>query len=576
MIAVPLALAIPALAWTMLPKWSWSSAESGPMMVTVERGEFVHEVAESGDVESASNVELRCEVQAMGSAGTTILWIIPEGSYVKPGDKLVELDKSSLEDELVKQQIVCANSEAVRIQAENDLASAQIALEEYLEGTYIQDRTTIENEGLVAKENAQRARDYAQYSERLAARGFVTKLQLQADLFAVQKAEKDLKLAETKLRVLNDYTKKKTEKQLRSTIATCEAKLASAEKSHLLDMQKQKLIETQIEKCIIKAPEAGQVVYASQADSRGNNQIIIEEGATVRERQVIIRLPDPKRMQVKAKINEAKVSQVVAGMPATIRVNAFLDVEMKGTVRKVNEYPAPSGWFNSGVKEYETYVTIDDPPPGLRPGLTAEVKIRVADVKDVLQVPVQAVFEHGGQTYCVVRDGQDWRAQPIEVGQSNDKFLIIREGLEPNQQVVLNSAAYRDRVALPDLPSTPEAPPGSPSAQTVAQTTAKPAAGAQAKSNGAAPAAASSQQSDQVFQALDKNKDGKIQASELPEALRSGFPAADRNHDGVLDRSEAQAAMRQMRSPRDGNRQRDGNRLGGDQPSGNDRPGNRS
>lgn len=537
-------------AWPFFPRKF--AQEADPMLVKVERGEFTHDITEHGDVESASNVEIRCEVQALGTSGTTILWILPEGTYVQPGDKLVELDKSSLEDSLVKQEIVCANSEAAVIQSTNDVACAKIALEEYVSGTLKQDLMAIENESLLAQENSNRAKDYATYSEKLAAKGFVTQVQLEADRFAEKKALKDLAMANKKKAILLEYTSAKMTRQLEANIKTAEARLLAVTDSHKLDTEKLELIKTQIEKCVIKAPEAGQVVYASQRDARGGNEIIIEEGALVRERQVIIRLPDPQRMQVTAKINEAKVSQVVVGMPCIIRMDAFPEVEMVGKVKKVSEYPAPTSWFNSHVKEYATVVSIDDPPPGLRPGLTAEVKIRVAQLPDVVQVPVQALFEHGGRHYCIVREGEGWKAQPVEIGRTNDKFVVIREGLAANQRVALNSAAYREHVDLPQL--APETK-GKPSSATVARS-GKKAAGDAAKTPAAGTAAevavaqaASEDSGGALFQRWDKNQDGKLQADELPEDLRSLFAAADVNHDGTLDRVELVAVMKHQGKP---------------------------
>ena len=61
-------------------------------------------------------------------------------------------------------------------------------------------------------------------------------------------------------------------------------------------------IEEQIAKCTILAPQDGQVVYANESDRRGNSEVIIEPGVAVRERQVIVRLPNPEYMQVAAKI----------------------------------------------------------------------------------------------------------------------------------------------------------------------------------------------------------------------------------------------------------------------------------
>jgi multidrug efflux pump subunit AcrA (membrane-fusion protein) len=548
LIALVVVVALPAIAWSLWPKHPWGGRTDGPTVHQVERSRFVHETTERGNVESASNIEIRCEVQSKNAQGTTILEIIPEGTYVQPGDILAQLDKSQLENDLIKQQIVCSNSEAALIKATNDFATAQIAKREYEEGTFRETEQQTQSEISTAQENLRRARDYLEYSERLALRGYVTQLQLEADRFAVEKAKTDQEVAETKLRVLRDFTKAKMINQLESAIATSEAAMKAAERSHQLDLEQQKLIETQIEKCTIKAPEPGQVVYASESAGRGGGRdILIQEGEQVRERQVIIRLPDPKRMQVKARINEARVSMVTAGQHATIRMDAFSDLELTGTVEKVNEYPAPTSWMNPNVKEYDTIVKINESPAGLRPGLTAEVKILIEQIEDAIHVPHQSVFEYGGRYYCVMRGEQgDFQAHPVEVGASNDKTIVIRDGLDAGQFIVLNAASYRDRIALPAL--TPEQ-----IAASQPKARGGPAAGAAAGGPAGAPAGAApnpAAMAEQLFSQYDKNRDGRIELDQVPEPLLSRLKAADANGDGLVDRVEFNsAAGAMMRRP---------------------------
>jgi len=427
------------------------------MMFRVERGEFVHEITDRGNVQSANNIEIRCEVKAKGGGGITILEIVPEGTMAKPGDVLVRLDSSALENDRTNQQIVCSNSEAAMTQAQKTYETAVIAKREYIEGLYKQEVRNVLNEIFVAEEDLSRAEEYLKYSERLAAKGYITQQQLKADRFAVDKTQNALDIAENKLGVLQKFTKEKMLVQLDSDIKTAEAKLKATQASHTLDMEQLALIESQIEKCVIKADEAGQVVYANTTSWRGSKEVIIDAGEQVRERQVLIRMPDSNRMQVSAKINEAKVALVSPGMSATVRLDAFPKLELHGTVEKVDEFPVPTSFFGSSVKEYETIVRIHGSPPGLRPGLTAEVRIRVDDVADVLQTPVQAIFEHGARYYCVTDENGRWAAREVTLGPTNDKTVVIRDGLTEGEEVVLNAAAYRDKVDLPELSS--ERPP---------------------------------------------------------------------------------------------------------------------
>ncbi|MBN1393446.1 MAG: HlyD family efflux transporter periplasmic adaptor subunit [Pirellulales bacterium] len=533
LIALAIFFSLPVMgyyAWSMFAR---AKSGVGPMMYRVERGEFVHEITDRGNVESADNVEIRCEVKAKGAAGTTILEIVPEGTMVKPGDVLVRLDSSALENEDTAQSIAFNNSKAALIQAQKVLDTAIIAKEEYIEGVYLQEEKTIQNDIFVAQENLSRAVEYLKYSERLAAKGYITDQQLEADRFAVEQARKAKEIADTRLIVLSRFTKKKMIVQLESDIKTAEANVNAKKAAYDLDMEQLDLIKSQIEKCVIRSPEAGQVVYANITGWRGNKEVIIEPGEQVRERQVLIRLPDPSRMQVVAKINESKVTLVKAGMPATIRLDAFPDVELRGTVEKVDEFPVPTSFFGSSVKEYETIVRIDDEsPPGLRPGLTAEVRIRVEHASDALMVPVQAVFEQGGNYYCVARKSDNYYAKKIAFAASNDKMVVVEDGLSESEEVVLNARAFRDKVDLPEPDAGPPAE-------------ARPDSAAEREEPRDRTAGA-----ERMFKQLDGDGDGKLQFDELPEGLREAMKAADADGDGAIDKSEWLAAAEQLRPAR--------------------------
>ena len=555
LLVLSVVLAVPVVAFFLLPRFSWSSPDNGPMTHRAERENFLHEITQRGNIESASNVEIRCEVKAKGQSGTTILEIVPEGTYVQPGDVLVKLDSAALENERTQQQIVCNTSEATVIQAQNNYDTAVIAKREYLEGQYVLDRQKILSEILLAEEDYRRAEEYFTYSERLLAKGYITKLQLEADDFAKDKADNEKKSARTKLEVLDKFTKEKMHKQLESDINIAKAKLRAEEDSHKLDEENLALTEEQIAKCVIKAPESGQVVYANETDRRGGSEVIIEPGTLLRERQAIIRLPDPKRMQVKAKINEAKITLVEKDMAATIRMDAFPDLELVGVVEKVNEYPAPTSWYNASVKEYETTIRIIEPSANLRPGLTAEVKIHVEHIEDVLQVPVQAVFEHGGKHYCLLCDEDQWEARQVKIGSTNDKFVVIRGGLKPNEEVVLNTTAYRDKVELPELSSKTKDKPmvarrgprkrsqKSQEPQETARGPTPPGRGRDARGKEGSARPNSSAIVGTMLARLDKNGNGQLERDELPDEMRSRLSAADANGDGVIDRGELTAAI---------------------------------
>jgi len=567
LIVLGIVTAIPVGAFFFVP---WNTKETiGPLTHVVERGVFTFVVTEKGEVESSSNVEIRCTVKSKNSGGTAILEIVDEGTNVAKGDLLVRFDSSGLEDQLNLQQITVNGSNAVKIEAENVLDSAKIALEEYLQGTFKQEEQALENEIFVAEENLRRAEDYARFSAKLAAKGYVTELQLEGDRFAVDRTRKELEIGQNKLDILRRLTKKKMVGQFQSAILVAQAKLASATKIFELDVAKQELIQSQIEACTVYAPSPGQVVYANESSRRSDKDFIVEEGALLRENQVVIKLPDPKKMQVKAKINESRIDHVHEGQYVEIYFDAIPDTEVDGVVTKVDEYPLPGNWFSAGVREYGTSIQIVDPPPNLRPGMTAQVRIFVEQQQDVLKVPVQTVFEHGDHHYCLVKQGNRIEARQLpRIGMTNDIFLVVKQGLSENEEVLLHPRDYLDKVELPpvstvvenekvrDLPNLTKT-----SEAEVPRTTDEAAS---ATNRSAARPPLTDGRSDDpahlagiMFKRFDKDEDGKLTREEMPEKGRSNFEKTDRNSDGFVDRGELIAGLNQRTQ-----RERSGEGLG--------------
>jgi HlyD family secretion protein len=459
--------------------WWWmssgdSSGEENILLHRVERGDFALTLTERGEVEAFDVTEVRSLVKSNNTTGNAILRIVPEGTKVKKGDFLVELDSSALATLRTAQQILVNDAKAAEVEARNNYDVAVITKREYLEGTYLQDRQAIESELFVAEENLNRAKEYFAYSQKLASKGYVNVNQLEADRFAVEKANKDLDTAKTKLKVLDEFTKLKQASTLDSAILIAKAKWEAAQNSHKLEIDKLNDIDDQIAKCTMTAPQDGIVKYAHISDGRGDQQFIVEEGTMVRERQVIIKLPNADSMRVNITVNESLVQYLEPGMAADIRPVGY-DQVLHGTVEKVNQYAEPTGWRQANVKEYKAFVRIDDVSADLRSGMTASVTIHCADVPNAIQVPVQAMYAHGPKFFCFVYDHGQWNAREVKAGPTNDKFFVIKSGLEESDLVAMNPRAYLADVSLPKLPpeEIQRAVPQAPSART-AENTAKP------------------------------------------------------------------------------------------------------
>ncbi len=288
------------------------------------------------------------------------------------GQLVCELDSAALKDQLTNQVIATRGADAAYQNARLTREVAEIAVTEYVEGVFKQDLETAKGEIALAESDLARAEDRVEWSNRMFEKGYVSKAQKIADALALQRAKFALEQAQSKRSVLEEYTKKKTTKELESEVEKTRADELAKEQTWSLEKSKQAKLEKQIVNCKLYAPGDGLVVYANDPNRfGGSSQPQIEEGATVRERQKIFSLPDISKMRVNTKVHESMIDRLSPGLRARIRVDAFADQVLTGVVESVAPLPDPSSFFSSDVKVYTTLVSIENGLPGLRPGMTA-------------------------------------------------------------------------------------------------------------------------------------------------------------------------------------------------------------
>ena len=118
------------------------------------------------------------------------------------------------------------------------------------------------------------------------------------------------------------------------------------------------------------------------------------------------------KMQVKVNIHESLIKKIKVGQKAEIRIESFPSIVFVGTVKSVSQLAdSTRPWMTGGVKQYPTVVTLDDlKGHELKPGMTAEAKVLVGELDNVLVVPVQAIAEHKGEFYAFVEQAGQHRA----------------------------------------------------------------------------------------------------------------------------------------------------------------------
>ncbi len=315
-----------------------------------------------------------------------------------------------------------------------------------------------EDEWLVAKTDLGLAETKLAGTKRLFGKGFVTQNQLDNDSVSVEKARVRVEAADTarKLFQIYEFPKTaeelvskyeeallgldKTQKEAISKLAQAEAKFKSAQGRYSIEQNELSELEDQLSKTKIYAEKTGLVTYGGNRNGvifYGEEQI--REGATVRQRQAIITIPDMTKMGVHVKIHESYIKKIKAGMEARIRVEAFPDRPIEGEVTKVGVLPdSQNRWMNPDLKVYKTTIKIEGVKEWLKPGMTAKVEIIVDQLEDVIFVPIQAVFTEKDEQVCYL-SGRSRERRPVKTGAYNDEYIQILEGLEVGESVVLKA-----------------------------------------------------------------------------------------------------------------------------------------
>lgn len=483
----PIFLVLPVfLAVWVVTSGIWPKYErlyDGRPFFVVRRGPLIISVIESGTIKNREKAVVKNEVEGK----TRILFIVPEGTHVRKGERLIQLDASSLEEQKTDQQITLLNKEAAyvharenlsvtRSQVASDIAKAKLDyqfsgmdLQKYLRGEYPQDLQQAEAEITIAKEELQRAEDKLTWSQQLHEERYITRIELRADELAAKRKKLDVQLAQGRLKLLKQYTHRRKLKELESDlvqtrkaldrikrkaaadIVQAEAELKAKESEFKRQTAKLEKINSQIAKCSVVAPVDGMVVYATtgQGSWRGNKEPL-QEGQEIREGQELLHLPVTSSMMAVVKVHESSLMKVKQGAPVRIVVEAMPDKAFTGRVHKVALLPdAVMAWLNPDLKVFSTEIYLDGDGDGLRVGMTCRAEIIIAEYADVIYVPVQSVVRVSGKPAVYVVEPGGTKRRQVEIGMDNNRMIRIISGLNKGEKVLL---------APPLVPS--EAPPG--------------------------------------------------------------------------------------------------------------------
>lgn len=430
--AVILAIGVPATWLLARDKESTESA----LYSQVRRGDFRVTVTTSGELRAPKFVQIQLPqnaAQAQVFNGLKILSLVPEGTIVKEGEKVAEIDRSPL---ATKQTEVTLSLQKVEAQYEQAMLDSTLNL-----GKAREDMKTME----LSLEEKRIAKEQAIYE--------APSVKRQAEL-DYEKAERAMAQAKV------DY-KTKTEQ------AMAKMREVGADRDRQRNLLKN--IMDVMAAMSIHAPAEGMVIYVKEWNGKKKtvNSTVSPWDPTVAT------LPDLSVMESLTYVNEIDVRKLRVGQPVSVSLDADPSRKLVGTIKQVANVGEQRP--NQDAKVFEVVVNIEKPDTSLRPGMTTGNEVETQALKDVLFVPLDALVVEDGISLVFKKDGNRIVKQEVATGAMNDDEVVIVKGLEDGETVLLSPPLNRAELEVQRLPGSANAPPAGMSGDT-AQKQAVPSA----------------------------------------------------------------------------------------------------
>lgn len=390
-----------ALVVLILALWLFNKSEATSFidLYTSPRvGSFEVDVTTTGELRAKNSVEIK------GPQGTRdfrvnnmlIQRLISEGSIVKKGDFVAELDRSEIMGKLQDAQLDVQSAESQVIQAQLDTTL-----------TLSQARDNLINLRF-ALEERQIEVDQSKYESPA--------VQRQAEI-ELDRARRQL-TQETK----NYQTKvKQYQAQLREVETELQKKRNEIVK-----------IRELMAKFTVYAPDQGMIIYRRNWDGSK-----ITEGEQISAwSPVVTELPDFTVMESVTYVNEVDIQKIELGQLVEVGLDAVPDKKLTGVVTDVANIGEQRKNYDSKV--FEVIIEINESDSLLRPAMTTSNRIKIAYVENALAVPLETIHADDSLTYVYKKDGLNAILQEVDLGLVNENEAIIIKGIRENDELYLS------------------------------------------------------------------------------------------------------------------------------------------
>ncbi len=375
----------------------------------VKRGEFVDQIQVRGEVKAQKSVVLNAPAV---NVEIQIIKLVRNGTLVKKGDVVVQMDVSKLQQTLAQKR-----SEVKQAEAEIEQARAKARLLEE------QDMTDLQR----AHYDVERAKLEVSKAE------IISRIEGEEKKLELANAEQKLKEAEQKLKSDRD-----------GADADVKSKMRKRDKARFEVQQ----AERDIAQMTLRAPAEGMVSLLPNWRAGGffsDNAPEFREGDRAWSGAGIAELPDLSTLQLRARIEEADRGRLKPGQTATMRVDAVPDKEFTARVAEISPLAKTdfSGW--PPKKNFDLALQLDQLDPRLRPGMSATARVAVERLPDSILVPPEALFQKSGNTVAYVLNGSKFEERGTEIARRGEKQVAVARGLKPGERVALKDPTAEEK-----------------------------------------------------------------------------------------------------------------------------------
>ena len=396
------ALFLALIAFIVIVVYAYSatstSESSASISAVLKRGPFIVSVTTTGELQAKNSIDIRGPegARAAGIWQMKISNLVPEGTVVKKGSFVAELDRSEIMQKLKDSELsvqkfqsqydqVILDSTLTLSQARDEMVNLRFALEEkrIAKEQSVYEAPAMQRQAEIDFERSKRSLEQSQ-------KNYVTKRkQSVAKIVAVQV----------------DLTKEKSKKDI--------------------------LAQT-LGEFMIKAPADGMVIYAREWN--GRKKVV---GATINPwESAVATLPDLSVMESTTYVNEVDIQKIAVGQKVEIKLDADPSKKLSGTVRQVANIGEQRP--NADSKVFEVKILVAESDTTLRPAMTTSNTIVVATLENVLSLPLEAVHAQDSRSFVFKANGSGVVRQEVKLGMMNDNAVIIEGGLSENDVVFLS------------------------------------------------------------------------------------------------------------------------------------------